>query len=887
MVAGEYSAEKDYFVGRVSREAAKQAESDKEAGGDGEPIATYEKIEGDVQHVIDHAAGKLPSKIYLICSQEEPESFRVKFNRTPIAKSHADRLHILDARELAKLIFKFSTENHTAAAYYATLFPSFAQDLDNYAYYGKAPAFCENHVTDESVLFAIQNHFDQGNRVCVLTGLSGSGKTQAAIAYLQQKDKYENYLWISGSDWKPDTSLSSVQRARGGVAINVAGIFNSYKTLLIIDSLERELANNSLDELAKGFELGGRVIVTSQLDPATKSALHMPSISMETAAVILGEDVKDLSELAGRFLKACRFSPLILATVRKLVEAERVPREELYEEILAEPQYISDGDGAAIMGRILQKLDPRYLQGLKLIANSGSFTNDSRFLGYFLGHTVKFSLQRLSILRPAVAPELLGVHDLICQAVRDNPDSKLIASAVVQYVEKHSGEMVPSVIRQIHLSSHQLTETYKQQPAEEPSWLTYAMLQLDSGRRLVQDQDLHLRPIHRGAPLQELLSVIDAREAFAYSLSHDERRQHFSTWAEEYGKAQQEDLSSELNLELLHHQGKALRRCGRLQESLKCFQRLLATRPQWHATYLQVAHLGTQSEADEAIKSAGADAMRNLIERVMASPWQVPLRVSLGAVARLRSYRNVAQEMVSTLEQVQALAEVIALSALEGLDQFYEAYLSFTSIFAYQYPEVCVELAEGFPEILSTPPALVEKNQWSSACESLGNTAVAANSAGKFDLRDRIMAAGVSFATALRNNQDIKSFDVRAAAKMFVFAQMPKEALMVIAKIPEAALNKDHWLLYRKAEAELAMDNLKDALATAELALSLAQNDRKAVDRVASYYDLLSKCHEALGEIATAINVTEAAINASAPGKYSAALTKRLEKLRAQLNAAA
>ncbi|WP_367395709.1 hypothetical protein [Pantoea sp. Ep11b] len=196
MIAGEYSAEKEYFHGKVSKASAGQ---DTEGAIPEAPVTTYAKIENDIKHVLDHSAGKLPQKIYLICSQEEPESFRAKFNSTAIAQEHGERLNILDARELARLIFEFSTQNHTAAAFYTGFFPGFSQDLDNYAYYGKAPASCENHVSDAAVVVAIRDHFAQGNRVCLLTGISGSGKTQATIDYLHQEgSRYENYLWISG-----------------------------------------------------------------------------------------------------------------------------------------------------------------------------------------------------------------------------------------------------------------------------------------------------------------------------------------------------------------------------------------------------------------------------------------------------------------------------------------------------------------------------------------------------------------------------------------------------------------------------------------------------------------------------------------------------------------
>jgi hypothetical protein len=74
--------------------------------------------------------------------------------------------------------------------------------------------------------------------------------------------------------------------------------------------------------------------------------------------------------------------------------------------------------------------------------------------------------------------------------------------------------------------------------------------------------------------------------------------------------------------------------------------------------------------------------------------------------------------MAGKAEQVQALADVVALAAIE-VDQFYEAYLSFTSILRISIREICVALAEGFPEILSMPPDLVDTSQWISACESL------------------------------------------------------------------------------------------------------------------------------------------------------------------------
>lgn len=76
---GEYSAEKGYF---------------EDSSKPGDP-PKFKKIEGDIDHALTHGS---PKSIYLIASQEEPESFRGKFRSTDRGKAYADVVKILDAR---------------------------------------------------------------------------------------------------------------------------------------------------------------------------------------------------------------------------------------------------------------------------------------------------------------------------------------------------------------------------------------------------------------------------------------------------------------------------------------------------------------------------------------------------------------------------------------------------------------------------------------------------------------------------------------------------------------------------------------------------------------------------------------------------------------------
>lgn len=238
-IVGEYSVDKLFFADTSSKDDPPK----------------YDKISNDIDHALTHSN---PTKIYLISSQEEPESFRKKFNGTAHGIKYSDRIEIYDARELAKLIHKFSVDNTAAADFFSGFFPDFQRNLENYEYYGRVPNRCENHQSESSVLEAVGRHLGSGLGICVLHGLSGTGKTQAAIDYVHQNvERIGNYLWISGEDLKKGASLSSIKRSRGGIPINVAGAFNSVPTLLVIDNLDWTVDSSTFSELEAGLKAGG------------------------------------------------------------------------------------------------------------------------------------------------------------------------------------------------------------------------------------------------------------------------------------------------------------------------------------------------------------------------------------------------------------------------------------------------------------------------------------------------------------------------------------------------------------------------------------------------------------------------------------------------------
>ncbi|UYA60799.1 hypothetical protein NAL19_2694 [Pectobacterium sp. F1-1] len=865
-VVGEYSTVSGYF----DDSSGKKKEN------------RFDKIENDIAHAIEQASATPPTKIYLVTTEEEPASFRGNFNKSRIAEDDRKRVHFIDARELAKAIFKCSQENSQIADFFRHYLPDFSQNLDRYEYYGRVPSACAQHQTEQPFVDAMQSHFATGAEVCVLHGLSGSGKTQAAIDFVHAElPRFGNYLWIAGVDWSEGTPLTAIKRSRGGAAINVAGLFNATRTLLVIDDLDRAVTIESFAELSKGFLLGGRVLVTSQLGaPGSEIHLQLPPMSMSTGFQILGESEDVASPTCKQFVEACRFCPLILAVTREVAKVDDMPRDELYSEVLQDPKTVHTNDGGNVMERILSRLSGENREALRKIADSGCTTYDSQFLRSFIGVNARVSLQNLAILNRTAATATLSVHDLICRVLRSgNSVSHELASAVARYIDQKRGEMVPSVLRQIHLCSNQLQAAYVAGiEAAEPGWVTYSLLQFDNPSRAALISELHCVDLHSEMPIAQLLCIIDAKEAASYDLGKEERIAYYKTCADVYGKIAIEAENPDVRAEMLHHQGKALRRCGEIDAALECFRQLLAERPEWHATYGQIAHLGMQSDANSEAKRQGEVAIRRLVDEVRQGLFTVPLRVSLATLSKLRSYGQVSAEIGADAAMVRQLGDLVALSALEGFDQFYEAFLALTALFGYRHGATCLTVAEVYPDMLAIFPNTVDRRQWVNACEALANVSIVARRSGSHTLAAKLESTMRAFADELSRDTGIQPYTARVLAKTFMAIGDHQGALDAANKIANDA--KDHWLLYQQAKAELALGLLEPALATAMCALKSAEKDPKGKARLSIYHDLLSQCLEALGAFSDALISAETALDLSGDEKYRQHLNARVDELK-------
>lgn len=859
----EYSAEKNYF---------------KDTSLKNSEIPVYEKIDNDINHAFKHTDPRLLKKIYLITTQEEPPKFRSKFNKTAIAQQHKEKIVIFDSREIAKLIYNQSIGFDSASEYYKIFFPLFCQNMDNFEYYGKIPSFCNKHIKDHVALDKINKKLDENN-ICVLSGMSGSGKTQLAIDYIHEYiSDFENYIWLSGDDIDPNTSLASIQRTRGGAPLNLIGLFNTYKTILVIDDIEKIIQTTDFRELEKGFSHGGKVLITSQLSHTNSNYyLSVPQLSNSVLYEILGEEEKIDNDLVKNVVTLCKSSPLILSTIRNIVYEENVDRESLYKEILNNPTEISGNDGKSIMRRILSKLEEPVFESLKKIANTGLTLFDIELIQELIGILKVNNLRKLSILLPVNIPGFVKIHDLIASSIQDNLNKNDISISFGKYISKTNASLSPNIIRQIHKCSDILKDIYESKNPPELDWITYSLLQVEDEYRSQIVEDIYSFSIKTDASLESIRCLIDAKEGHAYNISSkDERRDYFLDCINDYENLLTESISTDIKVELFHHLGKTYRRTGNYDKALEYFEKTLKIDPLMHATYLQISHLGTQFKDISDIRKAGESKLSLLMDYVLDDFSSVPLRVSLGAITKLRSYKNIAKTISIAPEKVSLISEVIMKSAFEGFGQFFESFVAFTSLFSYLHSPICLKLIESIPELLTYTCDSVDKYNWLNACEAFTNLSQAASRDNKLKLSYKISKASISFADKYFESGTLSPYQGRVLAKAYITANEFEKALEAVDKVPED--KRDHWLIYRKSEAELK-SNLPEAYKTAHKAYSMAKQDKFALDRISIYHDLISQCAEKKGNIEESILEIKLAIEHCSNDRYKAQLENNLKEL--------
>lgn len=438
-VVGEYSAEKGYFQGNQ-----------------------LEKLASDIKHAQSKA--REHQVLYLMSNQRCQQKTWTKVNNL-ISRNYpateSAMAHVFDSRELATKFYDQLAHKTDLVACFIDFLPALTGLRENFAFENALPPVTDDNIPRVRVLQDLKNLLAKHTIVGV-TGISGSGKTYAAISYANQTlDKWEQIIWVDGDDLRSGT-LESVSVARMGLTFNLQGRIKRNKTLLVIDRwtsgsselhvLTSAISNNAHPET--------RVIVTSEQKLQDTPIVSAHDITQDEALSILSFGltnkppdivVKRLFEIAGGL-------PLVAAILRETVAAGDISWEECLS-VLSDVGKL-ERDDAQILERILTRSANTIERELLALAYIGTRTFEAHLLKHITSPIAVSKLKKRCLVHEAGNGSLTTHEIVLSLAKKLDPQEHRFAfeSLFWKYFEKHVSSRPAHYIRSIHRHSTRLRE---------------------------------------------------------------------------------------------------------------------------------------------------------------------------------------------------------------------------------------------------------------------------------------------------------------------------------------------------------------------------------------------------------------------------------------------
>ncbi|MFJ4085393.1 NB-ARC domain-containing protein [Pseudomonas psychrophila] len=387
-IAAEYSIDKQYFHGH------------------------WNKPSNDLLHVLR----KHPNvqNIYLVSSQtatvQEVNTAKERVSAWPGLQNRT--IHYYDARRIAEVIVDELLLDDAAVRALVEHLPVLERVLNEHQATLILPAVDPCRVELRTVEQAIETALNDANPVVAISGLPGSGKSDAAAAYVNGRgNRYQTPIWVEGAELTRVSDLASLNLWRGGADLNVAGMLRTRHCLLVIDDLPPHISLNDLKPLVSP---GSHILVTRR--ETEVGDIEIPALTPSEAREILDRNMATPCPEA--VLKALMTvvggHPLSLALVNKAVSAG-IPWSEIAEDCGSLTE-LADGR-ERLADRILGHLKSLLSAELAVFEWVGQSSCDRRFLRSIIRLPGMLKIGGQGLLA-ADRPNVVRLHDVVYASLK-------------------------------------------------------------------------------------------------------------------------------------------------------------------------------------------------------------------------------------------------------------------------------------------------------------------------------------------------------------------------------------------------------------------------------------------------------------------------------------
>lgn len=549
-----------------------------------------------------------------------------------------------------------------------------------------------------------------------IVGVSGIGKSEFAKQVTKDiSQNFESLFWINGSEYK---SLDSVKLCRFGYEVNLRFVLENYKSLVIVDNLNENVAKLN-EDFQKANKHESKCIITS-LKQSLSDALtyKLPCMEDELICKYIDSFGLSISETERKKLVALVAGyPLAVNMICASAKDNLFSIGELLSD--GALQKLEDEHNQRLSERIVRKIYDKYAAELNLLSYIDCQVISSDFLRVIVDRIRLKYLCRYSVLQQEDA-YTFRIHQVVLDAIKciaHIPDLKELADKLSCYLDNKNHQKDIPFFTLFHHNVSFIDKVYHNADTteEQKKVILYSRLQAENTfsdplKYLSLINELTLQPANS---LYDCLLQADKNEIELSATKREEFSEKAKNIIVDLESELKKTTDENIKFELLHHIGKLYVKLREGENAKPYFENALMICPKAYATMLQLAKIAHNSKPSDISKAK--EYVSTILDDNIKGH-DVPLTIVLACYSVFlskKAYSDLEDKYIES--NFENFSNVIMNSLLNFNNQAVPTLGSFAYSFAYIKPEF---MRRTF-ELLQKLPAASSDNVYIRACANL------------------------------------------------------------------------------------------------------------------------------------------------------------------------
>lgn len=549
-----------------------------------------------------------------------------------------------------------------------------------------------------------------------IVGVSGIGKSEFAKQVTKDiSQNFESLFWINGSEYK---SLDSVKLCRFGYEVNLRFVLENYKSLVIVDNLNENVAKLN-EDFQKANKHESKCIITS-LKQSLSDALtyKLPCMEDELICKYIDSFGLGISETERKKLVALVAGyPLAVNMICASAKDDLFSIGELLSD--GALQKLEDEHNQRLSERIVRKIYDKYAAELNLLSYIDCQVISSDFLRVIVDRIRLKYLCRYSVLQQEDA-YTFRIHQVVLDAIKciaHIPDLKELADKLSCYLDNKNHQKDIPFFTLFHHNVSFIDKVYHNADTteEQKKVILYSRLQAENTfsnplKYLSLINELTLQPANS---LYDCLLQADKNEIELSATKREEFSEKAKNIIVDLESELKKTTDENIKFELLHHIGKLYVKLREGENAKPYFENALMICPKAYATMLQLAKIAHNSKPSDISKAK--EYVSTILDDNIKGH-DVPLTIVLACYSVFlskKAYSDLEDKYIES--NFENFSNVIMNSLLNFNNQAVPTLGSFAYSFAYIKPEF---MRRTF-ELLQKLPAASSDNVYIRACANL------------------------------------------------------------------------------------------------------------------------------------------------------------------------